>query len=105
MEHTVTLIDHRQLSDGQVAICARCCNDEKTHSWLTMAAEVVNDSTQRQNAINFHVNRVATLHQSMQTALATLPGLMGTATQVTVPDEAIASASSVPTAAVQTVSA
>ena len=86
MNHAVSFICHRQLNDGQVAICAECCGDQSTHSWLTMAAEVVNDPARRQEAIDFHANRVATLHQSMLTALATLPSIIGSVTQVTIPD-------------------
>lgn len=92
MNHTVELIEHRQLNDGQVAILARCCNDKSTDSFLTMAAEVVVDPNKRQEAINFHANRVATLHDSMLTALAALPSLMGSVTQVSVPGDTAAQA-------------
>ena len=83
MNHQVTLVDSKQLSDGQVAVATHCCGDPSTKSWFTMAAEVVIDPVQRQEALDFHANRVATLHQSMQAALATLPNLIGTVRHVT----------------------
>jgi hypothetical protein len=83
MSHVVQLIDHKQLSDGQLALKAECCNDPSTHSWLTMAAEVVTDDTKYQDAINFHCQRVGLLHESMKQALAKAKATIGTKVSVT----------------------
>jgi hypothetical protein len=82
-QHKITFVETKQLSDGQVAVATHCCGDPSTKSWLTMAAEVVIDPVRRQESIDFHANRVATLHESMQAALATLPNLIGTVRHVT----------------------
>jgi hypothetical protein len=83
MAHTVHITDHKQLSDGKLALLAECCGDKSTHSWLTMAAEVVLDDAQYQDSINFHVNRVATLHECMKQALAKAQATVGTKVSVT----------------------
>lgn len=83
MAHSVSIIDHNQLSDGKLALLAECCGDPSTHSWLTMAAEVVVDDKQYQDSINFHVNRVAQLHESMQQALTKAQATIGTTVSVT----------------------
>ena len=75
--HTVQIVSHKQLSDGQLALLAECCSDPKTHSYLTMAAEVILDDAQCQDAINFHCQRVATLHESMQRALSKAHVVLG----------------------------
>ena len=81
--HSVHIIEHQQLSDGKLALKAECCGDKSTHSWLTMAAEVVVDDQRYQDAINFHCNRVATLHESMKQALVKAAGVVGTKISVT----------------------
>ncbi len=96
MNHEVELIEHRQLNDGQVAILARCCGDQSTHSWLTMAAEVAADPVQREESINFHCERVATLHHTMQQALERVAALVGTSIQVVLPIPAASASTSAP---------
>lgn len=81
--HTVHIIDHKQLSDGQLALLAECCSDPKTHSWLTCAAEIVVDDQQYQDSITHHCQRVADLHESMQQALAKAKVTVGTRVSVT----------------------
>jgi hypothetical protein len=85
LTHNVVLTSYRQLADGLTAIQAQCCGDPGSFSWLTMASEVAIDPIQRQAAINFHINRVATLHDAILTALQVLPTLIGTSTVVTIP--------------------
>jgi hypothetical protein len=84
-QHQITFVDSKQLSDGELAVATHCCGDPSTKSWLTMAASVVIDPVQRQEAIGFHANRVATLHESMLQAKAAIPSLLGTSTVVTLP--------------------
>ena len=81
--HTVHIIDHKQLSDGQLALLAECCSDPKTHSWLTCAAEVVIDDEQFQGAINHHCQRVGHLHEAMQQSVAKAKATIGTKVSVT----------------------
>jgi metal-dependent HD superfamily phosphatase/phosphodiesterase len=83
MSHSVQIIDHKQLSDGQLAFLAECCGDKSTHSWLTMAAEVVVDNKQYQDSVNFHANRVANLHEAMKQALVKAKSTVGTTVSVT----------------------
>ncbi len=75
--HQVEIIEHKQLSDGQLALKAECCGDPTTHSWLTMAAEVVVDEKQYQDSIDFHCQRVGLLHESMKQALAKAKATIG----------------------------
>jgi hypothetical protein len=83
MAHTVQIIDHKQLNDGQLALKAECCGDKSTHSWLTCAASVVVDDAQFQDAISFHAQRVGLLHESMQQALSRAKNTIGTKISVT----------------------
>ncbi len=80
--HQVEIKEHKQLSDGQLALKAECCGDPTTHSWLTMSAEVVVDEKQYQDAINFHCQRVGLLHESMKQALAKAKATIGTKVSV-----------------------
>lgn len=81
--HSVSFIGSKQLSDGQLALLAECCGDPSTHSWLTCHAEIVVDDQQYQDSINYHVNRVANLHESMNQALAKAQATIGTTVSVT----------------------
>jgi len=81
--HTVQIIDHKPLNDGQLALLAECCGDKSTHSWLTCAASVVIDDAQFQDAISFHCQRVGLLHESMQQAVAKAKNTIGTKISVT----------------------
>jgi hypothetical protein len=81
--HTVHIIDHKQLSDGKLALLAECCGEKSTHSWLTMAAEVVVDDAQYQNSINYHVNHVAHLHEAMKQAITKAKATVGSSISVT----------------------
>jgi hypothetical protein len=81
--HSIHIKDHKQLSDGQLALLAECCGDPSTHSWLTLASEVVVDDQRYQESINYHVNRVAHLHESMNQALAKAKATVGSSVSVT----------------------
>jgi hypothetical protein len=81
--HSVQIIEHRQLSDGKLALLAECCGEKSTHSWLTMAAEVVVDDAQYQNSINYHVNHVAHLHEAMKQAITKAKATVGSSISVT----------------------
>jgi hypothetical protein len=83
--HSVAVTNYKQLADGILAIQVQCCSDPGSLSWLSMASEVAIDPVQRQAAIDFHINRVATLHDATLTALQVLPTLVGTSTVVTIP--------------------
>jgi hypothetical protein len=101
LTHQVSIVEYRQLSDGQVAVLAQCCSEAKTGSWLTMDARIVIDPVASQASINEHCQRIATQHESMQQALAILPSLVGTSTSVTV-GSATPPAAQVPAPAVTT---
>jgi hypothetical protein len=83
--HQTTITNYRQLADGLVAIQAQCCGDPGSFSWLTMTSEDAADPVKRQSNIDFHLNRIATLHDSTLTALQVLPTLVGTSTTITIP--------------------
>ena len=85
MTHQVTIVDSKQLADGLVAIQTCCCGDKKSLSWLSMSSEVAIDPVRRQDSINFHVNRVAQLHETTLQAFNFLPTLVGTASMVSFP--------------------
>jgi hypothetical protein len=76
--HQVSIEEYRQLNDGMIAVRARCCGAESTDSWLTMSAQVMNDDAQRETSIQAHCERIASQHEAMNTALASLPKLIGT---------------------------
>jgi hypothetical protein len=82
--HQVSLEEFRQLNDGQVAVRARCCGEKSTDSFLTMAASVVNDPTEREASIQAHCERIAVQHEAMNQALASLPKLVGTVKHINV---------------------
>jgi UDP-N-acetylglucosamine transferase subunit ALG13 len=83
MAHTIQIKDHKQLSNGQLALLAECCGDPSTHSWLTCAAEVVLDDAKYQDAIDFHCQRVGLLHEAMRKAVAKAKATIGTLISVT----------------------
>jgi hypothetical protein len=100
--HAVQIIQSKQLNDGQCALLARCCSDDSTLSWLTMAASVAADPNACQQSINAHCSRIAAQHDLMIQALAKLPSLVGTTTTIDVPaptPTTVTPAASVPAAA------
>ena len=57
--HNAKIIQAVQLSDGEIAILARCCNDPSTDSWHTMKVTPTLDlATSKQ----LHTTRVGNLH-------------------------------------------
>jgi hypothetical protein len=88
LTHQVTITDYKQLADGICAIQTSCCGDPKSLSWLSMASEVAVDPVRREDSINFHVNRVALLHETTLQALNFLPTLVGTASMISFPSPA-----------------
>jgi hypothetical protein len=85
MTHDVEIIDFKQLSDGQVAVLTRCCGDDSSRSWHTMASSVVLDDAARAASIGEHVRHVATLHETTTQALAKLPKIVGSKVSVSLP--------------------
>jgi hypothetical protein len=83
MAHSVSIIDYKQLSDGQLALLAECCGSAETRSWITCHAEVVVDDQRFQDSINFHLSRVANLHEAMHQAIAKAKATIGTKVTVT----------------------
>jgi hypothetical protein len=81
--HSVSIKDHKQLSDGKLALLAECCGDPSTHSWLTMAAEVVVDDKQYQDSISLHCQRVGLLHEAMKQAITKAKATVGSSISVT----------------------
>jgi hypothetical protein len=88
MIHSVQIVDFLQVSDGQLGLMVECCGDVSTRSSLTLAAIVVLDTVRCQSSLAQHCQKVATQHQAMLSAKAIVPQLIGTVTQITLPDPA-----------------
>lgn len=60
--HNAKIIRAVQLSDGEIAILARCCDDPMTDSWHTMKVTSTLDvATSKQ----LHCSRVGDLHNQI----------------------------------------
>jgi hypothetical protein len=91
MNHTVQIIETKQLSDGEFAILSQCCDDPTTKSYGTLSAATCSDPAKLQSFIDFHHNRIANLHDLAIQGRAAVAGLIGSSFAVTVPAPAPAS--------------
>jgi hypothetical protein len=80
--HTIELLNYKQLSNGQLAVLARCCGDDVQRSWHTIATEVIADDTKFQNSMNWFYQRVASEHQTSLQANGVIASMIGTKTKV-----------------------
>ncbi len=96
MNHTVQIIETKQLSDGEFAILSQCCDDPMTKSWGTMAAATCSDPTKYQSFVDYHHNRIAVLHNLALQSKVVLANLQGATYTITVPDPAPAPADPAP---------
>ena len=94
--HTVEITNHKQLSNGQLAVLGRCCGDDSTQSWHTMASAVVTDPTKLQDSLNWFHNRVATEHEAMIQSKVIVANLIGTSTKIDLSQAAPAPAEPAP---------
>lgn len=83
MNHTVSIVDYKKLSNGQFAIMTQCCGDAQHTSWHTMDASVIIDDPKYQASIAEHCDMVATHHEAAIVAEQTLKELVGSAREVT----------------------
>jgi hypothetical protein len=69
--HVATIVDKKRLSDGQIAVLVRCCNDPEQQSWhtlevdLTVTADKIDQwLTERKQVVqdNHAVNQAADAH-------------------------------------------
>lgn len=60
--HNAKIIRAVQLSDGEIAILARCCDDPSTDSWHTMKVTPTLDLAASKTS---HCSRVGELHTHM----------------------------------------
>ncbi len=88
MNHSVTIIQTKQLNDGEFAVLSQCCSDPTTNSWGTMAAATSSDPAKLQSFVDYHHSRIANLHQLSIESRAILDNLVGKTfiIEATVPD-------------------
>lgn len=88
MNHTVQIIETKQLSDGEFAILSQCCGDSTTKSYGTLSAATCSDPAKLQAFIDYHHNRIANLHDLAIQGRSAVAGLIGSSFAVTVPEPA-----------------
>lgn len=66
MAHKAEVVAQKQLSDGALAICVRCCDDPLTDSWHTVYDLENVDDAAMDNEIAMHVNNVEKKHAGME---------------------------------------
>ncbi|HKV92338.1 MAG TPA: hypothetical protein VJW20_07300 [Candidatus Angelobacter sp.] len=76
-KHSAKFEHYRQLSDGQLAIGAQCCDDEATLSTHIIDSNVAADHNACQTAIKEHCQQTANKHENTRRCLAALPALVG----------------------------
>jgi hypothetical protein len=74
--HNPVLIDQKDLADGQHAILVRCDDDPATDSWHSFTITAVTTSTDVQNELNGHLDRVSNLHAAKMNAVSVLKTLV-----------------------------
>jgi hypothetical protein len=88
LNHIVTIIETKQLSDGEFAILSECCSDQKSRSWGTMAAATCSDPAKLQSFVDYHHTRIANLHDLAIQSNAVLASVQGSTSTITVLDPA-----------------
>jgi hypothetical protein len=61
MKHTVENVETKEISDTMVSVRFRCCGDESTDSWCTVALALSSDET-RETMLH-HKTKMATAHE------------------------------------------
>lgn len=76
MPHTLEVTETKQLSDGAIAVCIRCCDNLMSDSWHTIytAGKTQADV---QSEVDARMADVAALHDAMQTANSVADSLVG----------------------------
>ena len=77
MSHTTELVGYKKLSNGQFAVCIRCCGNPASDSWHAMAASVMAVKKQRDASIKKQRVRVSEEHENSLKAEAAAVELMG----------------------------
>lgn len=62
MAHTTEIVAYKKLSDGQFAVCVRCCDDTDHDSWHTVDATTLLDPEKYAASLDAHRDKVATGH-------------------------------------------
>ena len=75
--HTTEIVEFKKLSNGQFAICIRCCGNPSTDSWHTMAADVMATSKKKKESVGLAQKKVAKEHDDAIKAEAAAIELMG----------------------------
>lgn len=76
MEHMAKVVEVKHVSDGAVAILARCCDDEMTDSWHTLY-----DLENLEMHLQEHPKRVAERHSKIDAVLQRATALGHTTTR------------------------
>lgn len=76
MAHTLEITETKQLADGAIAVCIRCCDNQMSDSWHTIytAGKTQEDI---QTLIDQRMADVAALHDATQTAASLANSLVG----------------------------
>jgi len=69
IEHTATLEEVKQLSDGQIAFRSRCCGDPRSDSWHTHNVSDETTEEKLEAEIQAHCERVAGQHERLLFAI------------------------------------
>jgi hypothetical protein len=80
MTHTVEVAAYKKLSNGQVAVCLRCCNSPATDHWHTMGVSVAADPVAREASIGSQRVFVSQQHDDALKAEAAAFAELGTVT-------------------------
>ena len=76
MAHVAAVVEKKKLSDGQIAVCLRCCADATTDSWHTLSITAESTPADLTAWLDSRKAAVEALHQAHQDADAALQNLM-----------------------------
>jgi len=76
MEHVAVVVAKKQLSNGQVSVQLRCCNDDTTRCWHTLTVTGNTSGEDISAWLNARKTDVQNQHAAMQHANDHLNGLL-----------------------------
>ena len=76
MPHITKVVEWKELSNGQVAVRIRCCDDPATDHWHTMASSVAADPDKLTSSIAAEHTKLATRHEVHEKAKRNLKKLV-----------------------------
>jgi hypothetical protein len=73
--HKAGVIDHRQISNGAIAVRGRCCGDPATDSTATIYLTGAETEAEIQALIQEHLGRIEARHAAVEKAREVLEAL------------------------------